>query len=96
MERTTFLNPSNSRGFHELAKCTCFIHSKCRKRPKRDNFYTRDILRLLMAKSKTTQAATANGFSLEFECEVLEAAQDKEEIGPFETADEAVRALRKT
>jgi len=49
-----------------------------------------------MAKSKTTQAATANGFSLEFECEVLEAAQDKEEIGPFETADEAVRALRKT
>lgn len=36
---------------------------------------------------------TVNGFTPEFEEEVLRAEADPEEIGPFETAEEALAAL---
>ena len=38
---------------------------------------------------------TENGFTEEFENEVLKAAKEKDLIGPFNTAEEAIKALNK-
>lgn len=38
---------------------------------------------------------TVNGFTEEFEEEVLKAAEEKDFIGPFYTAEEAIKALKK-
>lgn len=38
---------------------------------------------------------TENGFTEEFENEVLEAAKEKDLVGPFYTAEEAIKALNK-
>ena len=40
-------------------------------------------------------AITENGFTEEFEDEILKAASSKDKIGPFSSAKEAIRALHK-
>lgn len=43
----------------------------------------------------TSSKLTVNGFTEEFENEVLEAAKEKDYIGPFDNAEDAIKALRK-
>ncbi len=43
----------------------------------------------------TSSKLTVNGFTEEFENEVLEAEKEKDYIGPFDNAEDAIRALRK-
>ena len=40
-------------------------------------------------------AKTENGFTQEFENEILQASKEKEHIGPFKSAKEAIAALHK-
>lgn len=65
---------------------------------------TPTAIRIFLKKVASTRAIpftlkssiTDNGFTEEFENDVLNAAQEEEQIGPFNSAKEAISALHKS